>query len=268
MSKTLRVCTLNIWNYNDPWPKRRDLIISTITEHNPDIIGFQEIRHSGDKNDQGLNQAQQLATQLTDYDYIYQPAQRDPDKDQWEGLAIFTRLPIQDSSFIKLSQDPNDKRDNHQRLVLRAQVKTDAGTFNFFNTHLSLSQQGRIRTTKEITAYIKRYAGDMPSVLVGDFNETPDQEPIQHIIKQGQVIDAWANKHPNDPGWTFTNENPFVRKGNDQRSGHRIDYIFVEPPKNNTGELIACQRIADQPSADDLYPSDHFGLIADLTLKG
>lgn len=269
MSNTLRVCTLNIWNYNEPWKTRRQLIAGTMQEHNPDIIGFQEIRHSGQKNEQNKNQAQQLAELLPDYTYIYQPAQQNPEKDEWEGLAIFSRLPIQASSFIKLSVDPEDDRDNHQRILLRTQIQTSAGAFNFFDTHLSLSQKGRIRTTQEITAYVSKYAGDLPSVLVGDFNDTPDQTPIRHITETANLIDAWAQQNPNDPGFTFSSENTYVReKNHDTRKAHRIDYIFAQAPKNNVGQVISCQRIADQPNADDLYPSDHFGLIADINLKG
>lgn len=269
MSNTLRVCTLNIWNYNEPWPTRRQLIADTINEHTPDIIGFQEIRHSGQKNDNNKNQAQQLAELLPDYTYIYQPAQQNPEKDEWEGLSIFSRLPIQASSFIKLSVDPEDNRDNHQRIVLRAQVQTPAGAFNFFNTHLSLSQQGRIRTTQEITTYVNTYTGDLPSVLVGDFNDTPDQTSIRHITETANLIDTWAQQNPNDLGHTFSNENTYIRvKNHDKRKAHRIDYIFAQAPKNNGGHVLSCQRIADQPNADDLYPSDHFGLIADISLKG
>ena len=269
MSSKIRVCTLNIWNYNDPWPTRRQLIANTITQHNPDIIGFQEIRHSGQKNENKQNQAQQLANLLPEYTYIYRPAQQNPEKNEWEGLAIFSRLPIQNSSFIKLSRDPNDNRDNHQRIVLRAQIQTPAGNLNFFNTHLSLSQQGRIRTTQEITAYVNQYSGDLPSILVGDFNDTPDRPAIQHITQSAQLIDTWAQQNPNDPGHTFSNENTYVReKNHDKRKAHRIDYIFAQAPKNNTGQAITCQRIADQPNAEDLYPSDHFGLIADFNLKG
>jgi endonuclease/exonuclease/phosphatase family metal-dependent hydrolase len=268
MSHFLRVLTLNIWNYNEPWIRRRDLIVETIRQHNPDIIGFQEIRHNGSKNDRGKNQAQQLAERLFDYFYIYQPAQRNPEKDQWEGLSIFSKWPFLSSSFIALSRDGADNRDNHQRIVLHAELQTRAGSLHFFNTHLSLSQKGRSRTVREITAYMSRYTGDLPSILVGDFNEVPDQPPICHITQESHLIDAYAQTHPGDPGWTFTDENPYVQKGNDHRRGHRIDYIFAQPPKSNSGQLLVCTRIADQPAPDGHFASDHFGLMADFNLKG
>ncbi|MDA0710413.1 MAG: endonuclease/exonuclease/phosphatase family protein [bacterium] len=267
MTHTLRVCTLNIWNYNDPWIRRRQLIVDTIREWQPDVIGFQEIRHSGSKNDGNKNQAQQLAQTLGDYTYIYQPAQRNPEKDEWEGLAIFSRLPIVGSSFVNLSLDPTDARDNHQRIVLHAQLNGPAGSFHFFNTHLSLSEQGRIRTTREITDYVAQYAGDLPSVLVGDFNDTPDRMSIRHITGDAGLCDVWDHLNPDNPGWTFSSENAYVRQRNhDTRKAHRIDYIFAQPRSGETGRMITCKRIADTADPDGLFPSDHFGLIADIAL--
>ena len=106
------------------------------------------------------------------------------------GLSIFTPLPILSSSHIKLSHDPNDDRDNHQRIVLRAGVQTSTGPLNLFDTHLSLSQKSRSRTVKEITQFISQYPSTTPAVLVGDFNEISDQEPIRHIAEQSEFIDA------------------------------------------------------------------------------
>ena len=132
----LRAMSLNIWNYNPPWPRRRELIVRAVRETDPDIIGFQEIRHDGARNDAGRNQAEQLAERLPDYRFVYRPAQRDPEDGRWEGLAVFSRLPFRSSSHIELSRDASDGRDNHQRIVLHAEIETPAGPLHFFNTHL------------------------------------------------------------------------------------------------------------------------------------
>ena len=42
---TIRVLDLNIWNYNEPWPARRDLIVDLISDAQPDIVALQEIRY-------------------------------------------------------------------------------------------------------------------------------------------------------------------------------------------------------------------------------
>ncbi len=49
-----------------------------------------------------------------------------------EGLAIFSRLPIVESSWTPLSRDNADREDDHQRILLRARVRTpQGGMFTF-----------------------------------------------------------------------------------------------------------------------------------------
>lgn len=71
---TIKVMSLNIWNYNPPWEARRRAIVSVIQAESPDIIGLQEIRHEVGKDEKGFNQAEQLARRLPGYETIYQPA--------------------------------------------------------------------------------------------------------------------------------------------------------------------------------------------------
>jgi endonuclease/exonuclease/phosphatase family metal-dependent hydrolase len=250
--------TLNIWNYNDPWPRRRELIVDAVREVDPDVIGFQEIRHDGARDEDGRNQAEQLAARLPDYQIVIQPAQVDAGSDRWEGLAIFSRLPIASTDHVELSRDPSDSRDNHQRIVLHAEIDTSAGSLHVYDTHLSLSREGRRRTVREIAAFIDRNAA--PAVLVGDFNEVPEEEAIHHIAEGAGFLDAWPALHPDDPGHTFSSDNPYTN-ADDSR---RIDYVFLR--QGDLAHLRACRRIADRPASDGHCPSDHYGLVVDLEL--
>jgi endonuclease/exonuclease/phosphatase family metal-dependent hydrolase len=259
---TLRVMTLNIWNYNEPWTRRRDLIAEAVQQVQPHVIGFQEIRHDGKRDDGGKNQAEQLAEGLPGYRYLVQPAQRNPEHDQWEGLAIFSRLPILSSSHLELSRDPQDSQDNHQRIVLQAGIQTSGGPFSFCATHLSLSDRGRRRTVREVARFVKRPSSGLPGVVVGDFNATPAEESVTYLTTEGELIDAWSAANGSAPGITFDGANPYT--GSDE-SGRRIDYIFLS--QAGAGRLTACWRVADQPAADGHMPSDHFGLAADILLE-
>jgi endonuclease/exonuclease/phosphatase family metal-dependent hydrolase len=253
--------TLNIWNYNDPWPRRRDLIVEAVSQVGPDVIGFQEIRHDGALDDDGRNQAEQLAERLSEYRYIHQPAQPDPEADRWEGLAIFSRLPIASSSHVLLSRDPDDPRDNHQRIVLCAELQTPAGSAHFFNTHLSLSRAARSRTVREISAFTSRYPESLPHVLVGDFNETPDSDPVQHLLGEGGFSDTWVAANGGDPGCTFDSRNPYAELDD---GGKRIDYIFMST--SGLGRLVSCRRVADRADTEGHLPSDHYGLAAEVRI--
>ena len=254
----IRVMTLNIWNYNDPWPRRRELIVDTVREVDPDVVGFQEIRHDGARDEGGRNQAEQFAACLPDYRFVAQPAQIDVEVDRWEGLAIFSRLPIASTDHIELSRDPSDPRDNHQRIVLHAAIDTPVGPLHIYDTHLSLSREARQRTVREITAFVGHHA--TPAVLVGDFNEIPAQEAIGHITQEAGFLDAWPALHPEDSGLTFSAANPYTNTDDSRR----IDYVFLR--LDESARLGSCSRIADRPAPEGHCPSDHYGLVVDLEL--
>jgi len=262
--------TLNIWNYNPPWERRRELIAEAVEQGDPDVVGFQEIRHDGQRNVDGQNQAQQLAALLPGYRFIYRPAQRDPGEDRWEGLAMFSRLPLASSSAVRLSRDPDDGRDNHQRIALHAELAVGGSRLHVIDTHLSLSRKGRSRTVRELVAFAGRYAGDSPVVLLGDFNEAPEGEPIQYITGQGGYVDAWDHRHPGEPGWTFTGENAYVQAKHSgaEVQGRRIDYIFVRSPSAGGAGICDCRVVANRRAVDGEFPSDHFGLLADIEWLG
>jgi endonuclease/exonuclease/phosphatase family metal-dependent hydrolase len=258
---TLRVMTLNIWNYNEPWARRRDLIAEAVRQVGPHVIGFQEIRHDGKRNDGGKNQAEQLAERLPEYRYVFQPAQRNPEVDQWEGLAIFSLLPILSSSHRELSRDPKDLHDNHQRIVLHTEIQTSGGPFEFYATHLSLSEQGRRRTVREVARFVTHHPAGLPAVVVGDFNATPDEESVTYLTTEGGLADGWKTANGSAPGITFDGANPYTGSN---EVGRRIDYIFLS--QAGAPRLASCRRVADPLAADGHMPSDHFGLAADILL--
>ena len=47
----------------------------------------------------------------------------------------------------------------------------------------------------------------------------------------------------------------------------RIDYIFVGPMQEQSpGAILHSRVVLDLPNADDVYPSDHFGVFAEMAL--
>ena len=73
----IRVLSLNIWNYNEPWPDRLALIGSLIARTSPDLVALQEIRFQSwsalpHQADQILDKLRQLGADA--YHMIWQPA--------------------------------------------------------------------------------------------------------------------------------------------------------------------------------------------------
>lgn len=257
----VRVMTLNIWNYNDPWQARRDLIAACVNDIAPDIVGFQEIRR--DDNRAPDDQAHQITALLREeYHCVYRPAmtfERAPLHE--EGLAILSRWPIAAWDAVELTRDPGDERDNHQRILLHGEAATPVGPLHFFNTHWSLSEQARGRNAAEVRALIARFAGTAPVVLVGDLNSLPDGSGVQTLFAptdagQALLTDAWAAMHPDQPGFTHRSDRPT----------HRIDYIACNFGGERFGSLLDVRLACAEPT-DGLFPSDHVGIVADFEMR-
>jgi endonuclease/exonuclease/phosphatase family metal-dependent hydrolase len=261
----VRILNLNIWNYNKPWPVRRDLIIDLILDSEPDAVALQEIRYR-DWTIDPRHQGDQILAGLPGYASVWQPAHYWPPEhrdnigeQQWEGLAILSRHPIVDQAVLRLSRAPDDPRDGFQRLVLGAQVRTPAGPFWLFDTHYPLSAQARARAAVETYRFVTERAGATPFALTGDLNAEPEDLPVRYLVGSadidgyyGDLIDAWTACHPDRHGHTFSAWRP--RK--------RIDYVLV-PPHVTVREIAVVGSVPDESTVS---PSDHCALLADLEI--
>lgn len=118
-------------------------------------------------------------------------------------------------------------------------------------------------------------------VVVGDLDADPEAASIlfwcgRQSLHNLSVCyrDAWASKHPGDPGHTFTPDNPLVRNQvvKEMRPFRdwpfrRIDYIFVRLGAHGGTalDIERCERVFERPTGE-MWASDHFGLIADFTM--
>lgn len=263
--KGIRILDLNIWNYNEPWHARRDLIVDLVRDTQPDLVALQEIRHR-DWGGDILHQADQILAALPGYTAIWHPAHHWPAQTvdrpghEWEGLAILSRYPIVDLAVAHLSRDPGDPRDHFQRLILGAQVWAAEGPFWLFNTHYPLSEQARNRIVVESFYFVTQTAGEHPFALTGDLNAEPQDLAVRFLAGQAQIdgqrgdwVDAWASTHPGEPGHTYPAWDP----------QKRIDYLFV-PSALAVDEIAVVGMVA---SREIPSPSDHCGLLATLGIK-
>jgi endonuclease/exonuclease/phosphatase family metal-dependent hydrolase len=114
----------------------------------------------------------------------------------------------------------------------------------------------------------------MHTVLLGDMDAVPDAASIRFLTGrqslQGMSVcyrDAWATVHPGEPGHTFSSQNRLVREGDMPFDpGRRIDYIMVRCAHHGpTLDVADCQRIFTD-EVDGVQASDHYGVVADLTM--
>jgi endonuclease/exonuclease/phosphatase family metal-dependent hydrolase len=128
----------------------------------------------------------------------------------------------------------------------------------------------RLDEARKTLEFIDSVAGRAPVVLMGDFNALEDSEEIA-LLRAAGFRDAYAAAG-NPPGYTWdgtVNTNIQLQKRThpedfwQEPKQQRIDYIFFRGPGL---EVEACRVVLNRPH-EGLYPSDHFGVMADFQFR-
>lgn len=121
---------------------------------------------------------------------------------------------------------------------------------------------------------------DLPPVLAGDFNATPDSAGIRFLTglqslrgRSTAWYDAWDLAGDGTPGHTWTSRNPYVAPFAAavlaQPAHHRrIDYVFVAAPIRWRPRVVVRSCRVVLTGTAQAAPSDHYGVVADLDLAG
>lgn len=246
--KNLKVLSYNIFNYNDSWEKRVYLIADLISKLLPDIIGLQEVRLDESQfiydDFHQITHIKELLIEQGYLNYLHQSAMLYSYPRSEEGLAIFSKYPVIDYSYILLGRDIDDPG-SHQRICLYVLVETPIGLIQFFNTHLELKLEMSSQNAKEIIEFAdkKLIENDSPQILVGDMNAEPSSETIQRF--QANFKDSWIEFNPKGSGITFSTNRNYKK---------RIDFIFYR----NFNKKVHDFRIVNKKKEVDA--SDHFGV--------
>ena len=256
---SIKLMDLNIWNYNAPWPRRRDLIVAELKREQPDVICLQETRSDFRHNEGGRNQARQFAERLGCH-YVYQRGMLycPPPLRVEEGVSILSRHPILEWNSRPLPRT-SDPADRHQRVLLRATIATPLGPMRFFCTHWSLAERTRLEQAPVVWGAVSAVRGDLPTFLCGDFNATPDSREIRFLTgraelngRSGDLVDVWQALRPGEAGSTF----PLPDGG-----GVRIDYVFAVAGRDDPARWLRSIDLAFTAMDESgVRASDHFGL--------
>jgi endonuclease/exonuclease/phosphatase family metal-dependent hydrolase len=248
----------------------------------PEVVGLQEVlRFRPDvAPDAPLTVHNDQLTEIADglgYQLAYSVA-----SDYGHGLkfgnGVLSRHPIVSEQSFQLPGSESGET----RSLLYALCQTPHGSLPVFVTHLNWKfHQGSIRQRQvafiaERVAELSPIGGPhLPPVLLGDFNAAPDADEIRFLTGlcalEGKTVyfaDAWAFAGQG-PGYTFDRTNPYAAKA--REPSRRIDYIFVRgPDRQFRGEPLSAElafNAAELGGAEPVWPSDHFGLIADLAIS-
>lgn len=272
----LRVLTLNCWNISPPFDERMALVRQAIEELRPDVIGLQEVivRH------EGFDQAAVILDGLG-YSWAFGAAWRwsdaeggplapdHPDADAF-GNVIASRWPLADVVVEPLPGGETGER----RSIVGGRIATPDGPLPFACTHLNWKLDHgwvRERQVLAVARFARDLAGDapgLPPIVVGDMNAEPDSTEMRFLAGLGSLAgqsvyfqDAWRRGGDGGPGHTWDNRNPHAAVSHEP--SRRIDYVWVGHPRDGRG-LVERARVVLDEAVDGVFPSDHFGVLAEV----
>jgi endonuclease/exonuclease/phosphatase family metal-dependent hydrolase len=212
-----------------------DLIANTIKNCGADIIGLQEIRGEGPREDY-VDQIKVLSEKTGFYHYFAEAIKVD-DTNPY-GNAILSKYPITSAETIAIP-DPEVKKykDGYEtRCILKAKIDVADG-LNIIVSHFGLNKDEQ----KNAVTTVLENLPDEKCVLMGDFNMKPKNrilKPIKEkLFDTAEMFECKKLSYPSDK--------PRVK----------IDYIFVSKD--------LCVSSADIP---EIISSDHRPYISTVEI--
>jgi endonuclease/exonuclease/phosphatase family metal-dependent hydrolase len=264
---TVRVITLNLWGQSGDWDQRRSVLIDGLRELRPDLVAFQE-----SVTRDGYDQAADLLG--SEFRIVHQSVGLVGDG---FGIAVASRWPVRRVHEIDLHVAPGTADFPCATLILEIDAPDPLGPMLFVN-HLP-NWQLNFEYVRELqTVAAARVIEDLATrhpmhvIVAGDLDADPNAATIRFWTGRqslGEMSvcyrDAWESKHPDEPGHTYTPQNPLLPDWD--WPFRRIDYILVRCGEHGgpTLQIAACDRIFDAP-VNGIWASDHFGVMADLAL--
>ncbi|CAK7053786.1 MAG: hypothetical protein PARBA_01905 [Parabacteroides sp.] len=258
MSFNIRMDTPN--DKENQWTYRKDLAANVIKFYDVDIFGAQEVLH---------HQLTDLLERLPGYTYV--GVGREDGKTKGEYSPIFfkkDRFTVEDSGNFWLAEDMNaigkkgwDAACERVATWAILKDKVSGKKFFFLNTHLDhVGKVARHEGASLVLEQVKVKGKNLPSIVTGDFNAAPEDEPIQVLTN---ASDSRHLTHTRTmaplrygPEWTF---HDYGRIPFDKREW--IDYIFVK------GNIKVLSHGVLTETLNHLYPSDHCPVISTLLIQ-
>lgn len=242
------------------WDNRKDRVASLVRFYAPDFLGIQEgLVHQLEYLDRKLNGYQRIGVG------------REDGEEGGEFSAIYynrDHFELVDGTekTIWLSETPDEPSKSWDAALPRVLTfgkfknRSSGKELYVFNTHFDhIGQQAREESSKLIVSTVAETAGDLPAILMGDFNVT-EENPVYEVLTTSDPVlkDAFYATDLPHVGPHFTFEGFGVGTGNRPR---RIDYIF-------TSDHVTVQKHAIISTfKNGFYPSDHLPVFAVIEIE-
>lgn len=252
----IKVATFNlrrdfIFDFNRRWNVRSNIAVDIIKQSCADIIGVQELLPLM-KDD--------LKSKLTEYYFIGNGRCKKQMNEHSDIIINNKKFEIDSYETFWLSRKPDVPGSRlmtamFPRICTAAIIKYNGKRIRVYNTHLdNVSPWARLYSIDLILENIKHQneIEQMPVILTGDFNARPDSKVIYKLMNNDciKLINV------------FTGEGTYhgMRYKYGKYYHRQYDYIFVSDDINVNAVYL------DKTVHDNIYPSDHYPLIAELVI--
>ncbi len=252
MSFNIRYGTAN--DGKDAWPKRHDLVLKTITNYQPDLLGTQETLPF---------QADFLKQQMADFEYFGWSRDEMANGEQCGIFIRKERFEVLDSGQFWLSETPEVKYSKSwdsslPRVATWLRLKdkqSDNRELVFANTHFDhRGVEARRNSAALLRQRLAEIASGRPIIVTGDFNCGEGSDPWTELLSGSRLHDSFREFHlkKSDNEGTF---HGFTGKPGQER----IDWILT------TKEFAPDESSIDRTNDNGQFPSDHFPVTSKLS---
>jgi endonuclease/exonuclease/phosphatase family metal-dependent hydrolase len=283
--------TLTYQNILATRPAERAVVIADkIAELRPDFVGLEQaaILRTGTvapATTVTFDLLQSLLQQLAARGVRYEAVAVKPglDAEVPTALGFNARITLRDALIVRadLLETGQVKLSNLQiRQYIAASVDTEGYSsidvtwrgrqFRFVTTHFALLSLAPAQALELVQTAANT---TLPVVLVCDCNANPDNpaDPIFQnfaaylLLKNAGFVDVFRTARPNDPGFTFGQAENLLNPISTM--SRRIDLVQFRGPFTIEDVQVVNASPADRERLG-LWPSDHAGVVATLTLRG
>lgn len=246
-----RVVTINLEQNHKRWTERHPLISAELAALKPDLVAFNEVCVPI----QSAKILRDAVTAATGVSYNLVQQTKVNGLSEVEGEALLSRYPVIETANLDFQ--------TRDMVALVSRVLVDGVPIDVYVTHLFKSrgeESLRLFQVERLLDWIDSRPDAAASIVCGDFNATLDKpsaalmasrfRPSQTSHPTAFTALADADGAVSHPYWP--------------RLDRCIDYIWV----SGALKVMASQVCFDRPSPQDpsLWPSDHAGVWADLSL--
>lgn len=250
-----------------------------VEKTDPDLMGFQEVRRDWEKL--------LIGDYKSDYDYYYCYRYSGTDVAQDAGdecSAVFwkkDRFEKLDTGEFWLSSTPDspskfsDQEDQFRVCNwVKLKNKETGKKFVFASVHYSTDPKGRLKSAAVMNAQLKKVAGNLPIIAVGDYNSPYGSEEYNALVMGGVINDINVelgsyfedrdfDRHSTSGGYKTPKFD-----ANGEAFGSIIDYIMISYDQTGLYPLSyeVLQKKYGGDYVEDGYVSDHFGLLGKVVI--